>query len=95
MVARGGISMRGNAATRPPHDQLKLLGTGLAIVGFLLCIVFFGAKFNTSPRLVVWGILAGIAVAYVLFALLFGTQRTNALLVKILENLFGNSGKNK
>jgi multidrug transporter EmrE-like cation transporter len=95
IVARGGISMSASAEMRPPHDRLKLWGTGFAIVAFFLCVVFLALKFNIDPGFAVWATLAGVAVACVLLGLLFGTERTNALLVRILENLFGNSGKNK
>jgi len=94
LVARGGISTPASSLTRPLHDRLKLWGTGVVLVGIFLTVIFIALKYDVDPSFALWATLAGIAVAYGLFALIFGASRANNLVARIIGGLFGSSDKN-
>lgn len=94
---------RAMRSIRPKDDQLKLLGTALAIVVVLLCGSLFAAKHNVDLSdyfpsrstifVVAWGIAACLLIAYVILRLLLGEQRMQSLFVKVLEKIFAPSNR--
>lgn len=94
---------RAMRSIRPKGDQLKLLGTALAIVVVLLCGSLFAAKHNVDLSdyfpsrstifVVAWGIAACLLIAYVVLRLLLGEQRMQSLFVKVLEKIFAPSSR--
>jgi hypothetical protein len=95
MVQRAGLAIPSTRRVRPSHDRLKLWGTGFAIVGSFLCVVFLALKYNVDPHVAIVATALGLAAAYVLFRLIYGASRTDKLVVRFLGDLFGYSGKNE
>jgi hypothetical protein len=92
-------------SVRPPGDQLKLWGTGFAVVLVLVGIVFFATKYNidldeyfpsrSTLFVVMW--VAGVALilAYVALRFFLGQRRIDRLFVRAIERLFAPSGREK
>jgi hypothetical protein len=89
--------MIGIAGLRPAGDQLKLLGAGLGIVTCFLLAEFLSVRFKVeaSRYLSSRGVLTfylleaavGVAIACLLFRLIYGRRKTNAVVSKIVQKL--------
>jgi hypothetical protein len=89
--------MIGIAGLRPAGDQLKLLGAGLGIVTCFLLAEFLSVRFKVeaSRYLSSRGVLTfyfleaavGVAIAFLLFRLIYGRRKTNAVASKIVQKL--------
>jgi len=83
-------------SVRPPRDQLKLLGAGLAIAGVILGASLLTAKYDPALHfpsretlaLVAWVIGAGLAIVYVALRTLLGKRRTDKLFANVIERVF-------
>lgn len=102
------LVMVGAADLRPGHDQLKLLGSGLAVVVVLMCMIlvstFISDKYGIDlGRYVrskgdlsfyVWAAMTSIAIGYSLLRLILGAQRIDRLAGELLVKLFRSSERN-
>lgn len=99
MIGQGAVSVR------PPHDSLKLLLTGLAIVGTVLLLSWFSVAYNVdlgkyfssqdAMSFAFWAAVASVVIAYILARLVFGKEKMNDLFTKSTDKFFRSSGKDK
>jgi len=99
MIRRAGVSLR------PPHDLLKLWGTGFAIVALGAYLSILTAKYNVNldrfkPRqdaiyFAIWATAAAVTIIYWTLRLLLGKQRVDPVLKKITNNIFRIPDKKK
>ena len=95
------LVMIGAAGLRPPHDNLKLLGTGLAVVCSLVLAIMVSASYKIDfskylPSkeafgLYIWIAAVSIAIGYSLVRWVVGGDRFDNLIGKILAKLSGTS----
>jgi len=82
------------AGLRPRGDQLRLLATGLGIVGCLLLWVFFSIKYNIPMpsrgdlEFFVLAVGTCLVVAYMLLRFILGSKRVDDFTSRTLERLF-------
>lgn len=89
--------MIGISGLRPAGDQLKLLGAGLAVVSCLLLAEFLSLRYKAEasrylPSRAVLGFYlleaaVGLAIACLLFRLIFGRRKTNSVVSMIVQKL--------
>ena len=97
MVAQAGISVgevgsligHASISERPPGDSLRLLATGLVIVGVALLAEFLTLEYKINWRRLVWPIAAGLIAAYGLALIFVGTRRVHGLFGKTVGWIFG------
>jgi hypothetical protein len=81
MISRAGL--------RPRSDLLRLAGTGVAVSGMLLILVFLSVKFDIdSPSreavgFYVWATLGGLALLYFLLLLVLGAKTFGSIFDRI------------
>jgi hypothetical protein len=92
------LVMIGMADLRPAGDQLKLLGTGLAIVTCFLLAIFLSVQYNIDPfskhtpsrdalTFYIWATGVCIVMAYLLLRFIVGGNRVDYLTSKAVEKI--------
>jgi hypothetical protein len=81
------------AGLRPPHDQLKLLSSGLAIVGVMFLGSLILERFNVDQsrdafQFYLWTGAVFLVIGYVLVRWIVGAKRFDDVANKLLERLF-------
>jgi hypothetical protein len=85
------------ASLRPAGDQLRLFGTGLAIVICFLLVIFLSVEFHVDLSkhalsrdaiyFFIWATGVCVAITYVLLRIILGRKRRDELTSKVLETL--------
>jgi hypothetical protein len=89
--------MVGIAGLRPAGDQLRLFGTGLAIVTCLLVVTFLSIKYQIdlskyvpsrgALAFYIWATGVVVVIMYLLLRFIIGKKRTDDLTSKMLETI--------
>lgn len=88
MVDQAGILVGAGIPGRPPGDSLRLLATGIAVVGFVLLLAFLTVEYKIDWRRLVLLIAAGVIAAYGLALIVVGSQRVHAFFGRAVGWMF-------